>query len=147
MDGTMHDDIHAWLASHAAAWNANDVAGLFHGAHQGLHWINVVGMHWQGLEAARHAHEVFFRVMFNNVSLTLEGVESIVAVGSDMRICVARWALGDYSTPIGDRIIGERNRMTLVFSGTGTELQLCHVANIRIDANAAAHDPAARAVS
>jgi hypothetical protein len=54
-----------------------------------------------------------------------------------------RWALGDYSVPTGQRIVGERNRMTLVFTGEGDTLTLHHVANNRIDEQAAAHDPAA----
>jgi len=135
-------DIEAWVHGHCAAWNANDVDGLFAGASPDMHWVNVVGMHWQGRNAALHAHRVFFQIMFRDVPLTLEAIESIVDTGHG-RVAVARWALGDYTVPTGERVVGERNRMTLVFTGGGDTLTLHHVANIRIDEQAAAHDPAA----
>jgi uncharacterized protein (TIGR02246 family) len=135
-------DIEAWLSGHCAAWNANDVDGLFAGAAPDMHWINVVGMHWRGRDVALHAHRVFFKIMFRDVSLTLETIESIVGTGH-CRVAVVRWALGDYTVPTGQRIVGERNRMTLVFTGEDDTLTLHHVANIRIDEQAAAHDPAA----
>ena len=75
-------------------------------------------MHWQGRDAALHAHRVFFAIMFRDVSLTLEAIESIVGTGH-CRVAVVRWALGDYTVLTGERIVGERNRMTLVFTGEG----------------------------
>jgi uncharacterized protein (TIGR02246 family) len=139
---TDHADIQTWLDQHAAAWNANDVPGMYTRAAPDLHWVNVVGMHWRGLPAVIHAHEVFFSIMFHDVSNTLLGVDSIVEIAPDVRICVARWVLGDYTTPSGDRIVAETNRMTLVFTGRDDGLLLRHVANLRIDADAARHDPA-----
>jgi len=135
-------DIEAWLSAHCAAWNANDVDGLFDGAAPDMHWVNVVGMHWRGRDAALHAHRVFFEIMFRDVPLILEAIESIVDTGA-CRIAVIRWSLGDYTAPTGQRTVGERNRMTLVFTGECDALTLHHVANIRIDEQAAAHDPAA----
>ena len=137
-----HADIHAWLDQHAAAWNANDVAAMYARAAPDLHWINVVGMHWKGLPAVIHAHEVFFAIMFHDVPLTLLGVDSVVEIAPEFRVCVARWVLGDYTTPSGQTVVAETNRMTLVFSGRDDGLQLRHVANIRIDPDAARHDPA-----
>lgn len=134
-------DIAAWLAAHRDAWNADDVPAMFAAAAPDLHWVNVVGMHWQGAAAVVAAHEAFFRIMFGGVRLDLVGVESIVALDADTRVAVVRWALGDYATPGGETIRGEQDRMTLVFSGRGGGLRLRHVANVRIDANAAPHDP------
>ncbi|MEY2884694.1 MAG: hypothetical protein RL490_2418 [Pseudomonadota bacterium] len=138
---TANTDIAHWLAEHTAAWNGNDVPAMFARASPDLHWVNVVGMHWQGHNDTVTAHEIFFRLMFDDVPLTLLGIESIVAITSDVRICVARWRLGEYTTPEGHVVSDETNRMTLVFSGAGDGLQLRHVANLRIDANAAPHDP------
>jgi len=107
-----------------------------------LHWVNVVGMHWKGLPAVIHAHDVFFALMFRDVPLTLLGVDSITGIAPTIRVCVARWVLGDYTTPSGQRVVAETNRMTLVFSGQDEGLLLRHVANIRIDPDAARHDPA-----
>lgn len=138
---TADADIAAWLAEHAAAWNANDVPAMFARSSPDLHWINVVGMHWQGRDAVTEAHRIFLRIMFNDVPLTLLGLDSIVPLGNGTRIAVARWRLGAYATPEGHRIADETTRMTLVFTGADATLQLRHVANLRIDANAAPHDP------
>jgi uncharacterized protein (TIGR02246 family) len=138
---TADADIVAWLAEHEAAWNANDVPAMFARSSADLHWINVVGMHWQGREATIKAHQIFFNIMFNDVPMAYLGLDSIVPLGDDTRIAVARWRLGDYTTPEGHRIANETNRMTLVFTGSDESLQLRHVANLRIDANAAPHDP------
>lgn len=138
---TVDTDITAWLAQHEAAWNANDVPAMFARASQDLHWVNVVGMHWQGRDAVIKAHQIFFNIMFNDVPMTFLGLDSIVPLGNGTRIAVARWQLGEYTTPEGHKVANETNRMTLVFTGAGETLQLRHVANLRIDANAAPHDP------
>lgn len=143
MTDDRHPDIIAWVHGHRDAWNRNDVSGMFVGAAEDMHWVNVVGMHWRGLAAAVHAHEVFFAIMFRDVALTLEGIESIAELPGGARVAVVCWALGDYRTPPGELVQGERNRMTMVFSGSGDTLTLHHIANIRIDAAAAPHDPAA----
>lgn len=140
---TRHLDILAWVRGHCEAWNRNDVRGMFVSTSPDMHWVNVVGMHWRGRDAAIHAHEVFFAAMFRDVALTLEGVESIVSLPDGARVAVVRWALGDYRTPPGEPIQGERNRMTMLFSGAGDTLTVHHIANIRIDEAAAAHDPVA----
>ncbi|PZQ59939.1 MAG: hypothetical protein DI570_15265 [Phenylobacterium zucineum] len=136
-----HADVAAWLRAHRDAWNADDVPAMFASVSPDLHWVNVVGMHWQGEAAVVAAHQAFFKVMFEGVRLDLVAIESVVVLDADTRIAVVEWALGDYTTPGGERIRAERNRMTLVFSGQGVTLQLRHVANVRIDAAAAAHDP------
>ncbi len=138
-----HDDIRRWLERHRDAWNADDVDALFIDAAPDLHWVNVVGMHWQGLQPSTAAHRALFAIMFNGVSLTLVAIESVVAIGSEVRIAVVRWHLGDYVVPTGETIRDEENRMTLIFSGTGDTLRLRHVANVRIDRVAAKHDPVA----
>jgi uncharacterized protein (TIGR02246 family) len=138
---TADDDIATWLAEHAAAWNANDVPAMFARTAPDLHWVNVVGMHWQGRDAVIKAHQIFFEIMFNDVPITYLGLDSVVSLGSGTRITVARWHLGDYTTPEGHRVANETNRMTLVFTGANETLELRHVANLRIDANAAPHDP------
>ncbi|WP_294329923.1 SgcJ/EcaC family oxidoreductase [uncultured Sphingomonas sp.] len=134
-------DIATWLDEHEAAWNANDVPAMFARSSPDLQWVNVVGMHWQGRDAVIQAHQIFFNIMFNDVPISLLGLDSIVRLGDGTRIAVARWRLGDYATPQGHRVTDEANRMTLVFSGKNETLQLRHVANLRIDANAAPHDP------
>jgi len=134
-------DIVAWLETHRRAWNEDDVPGMFCAAADDLHWVNVVGMHWQGRDASLAAHVAFFRQMFAGVPLTLASIESVTPVGESVRVVVVRWLVGDYVVPTGHVIAGEENRMSLVFSGSDETLRLRHVANVRIDPIAAAHDP------
>lgn len=138
-------DIRDWLERHCRAWNDDDVAAMFEAAAPDLHWVNVVGMHWQGRDQALAAHRAFFARMFAGVPLRLVVIESITAITAEVRIAVVRWQLGSYVVPSGETIEDEENRMTLVFSGADERLQLRHVANVRIDAMAARHDPVAGA--
>lgn len=140
-----HADIAAWLEQHTRAWNADDPAAMFERAAPDLHWVNVVGMHWQGRDQALVAHRAFFARMFAGVPLHLVSIESVTAITEMVRIAVVRWRLGAYTIPSGVEISDEQNRMTLVFSGAGDALQLRHVANVRIDPDAAPHDPVHRA--
>lgn len=136
-----HADIAAWLDRHARSWNADDVAAMFEDTAPDLHWINVVGMHWQGRDQALAAHQAFFARMFAGVPLSRVAIESITAITDAVRIAVVHWCLGTYTIPSGEVISNEQNRMTLVFSGAGDALRLRHVANVRIDPHAAPHDP------
>lgn len=122
-------------------WNACDIEAMFATADEDLHWVNVVGMHWQGRAAARHAHEVFFALMFRGVPLRLEAVEHSAVLPGGLRLIVARWALGAYRTPAGEPRPASQNRMTLLALPGPGGLRLRHVANIEVDPRAAPHDP------
>ena len=125
-------------------WNASDMEAMFAEASEDLHWVNVVGMHWQGRDAACHAHEVFFELMFRGVPLRLEAVEHADVLPGGVHLIVARWALGAYRTPAGEPRPPSQNRMTLLAVPGPRGLRLRHVANIEVDPRAAPHDPALR---
>lgn len=122
-------------------WNRNDIAGMFAVTTPDIHWVNVVGMHWQGQAAAQHAHRVFFDIMFHDCPLALEAIESIVPLPGGGAITVWRWAQGAYRTPDGHSVPPHHSRMTLVLVPSGAGLAIAHVANIVIDPAAAANDP------
>lgn len=123
-------------------WNRADVDAMFADAHPDLHWVNVVGMHWHGRAAVRHAHAVFFERMFRGVPLTLEAVESDRTLPGGVRLIVVRWLLGAFRTPAGDLRPAAQNRMTVVAVPGPSGLQIVHAANIEVDPHAAPHDPA-----
>lgn len=125
-------------------WNAADLDAMFATASPDLHWVNVVGMHWQGREAAKHAHVVFFDQMFRGVPLALEAVEHAAVLPGGVHLIVARWALGAYRTPPGEQRPASQNRMTLLAVPGPQGLQLRHVSNVEVDPRAAPHDPALR---
>ena len=122
-------------------WNASDIDAMFAGADEQLHWVNVVGMHWRDLQASKHAHDVFFALMFRGVPLRLEAVEHSDVLPGGVRLIVARWALGAYRTPAGEPRPASQNRMTLIALPGRDGLRLRHVANIEVDPRAAPHDP------
>src|SRR4051812_24053367 len=69
--------VRALLDQHVAAWTAGDAKLMFAAATDDIHWVNVVGMHWQGKSDVERAHEVYFTTIFRGVSMALEEVESI----------------------------------------------------------------------
>ncbi len=122
-------------------WNRNDIAGMFAVTTPDVHWVNVVGMHWQGQAAARHAHQVFFDLMFHDCALALEAIESIMPLPGGGAVTVWRWAQGGYRTPDGQSVPPHHSRMSVVLVPADDRLAIAHVANNAIDAVAAPHDP------
>jgi uncharacterized protein (TIGR02246 family) len=137
-------EVAALLQNMQDSWNASDLDAMFATATDDLHWVNVVGMHWQGRAQAKQAHVVFFEQMFRGVPLALEAVEHAAVLPGGVHLIVARWALGAYRTPPGEPRPASLNRMTLLAVPGPQGLQLRHVANVEVDPHAAPHDPALR---
>lgn len=125
--------VSALLAEYQAAWNAGDAARMFRLATDDIHWVNIVGMHWQGKAQAELAHRIYLEIMFKGVPLTLEEVESIVPVGSEALAVVARWDMGAFTTPDGHTVPPSKDRMSLVLQRTANGLRIAHGANVQID--------------
>ncbi len=122
-------------------WNASDMDAMFAVATPDIHWVNVVGMHWQGHVDVKQAHAVFFDLMFRGVPLSLEAVEHVKTLPGGTRIIVVRWALGAYTTPARELRPASLERMTIVAVPGPVGLLISHVANIEIDQRAAPHNP------
>jgi len=133
--------VRALLDEHVAAWAAADAARMFASATDDVHWVNVVGMHWQGKRAVERAHDVYLTTIFKGVPMILEEVESIVPIGADTLAVVARFDVGGYTTPGGFKAPASKDRMSLVLLRTRRGLKVAHVANIQIVAAAAAQNP------
>ena len=123
------------------SWNASDIELMFSTATPDIHWVNVVGMHWQGLEAVKKAHQVYFDVMFRGVPLKLEAVESVKRLPGGVVVTVVRWHLGNFRTPSGQDRGETLNRMSILAVPAAEGLRISHVANIEIDTHAAAFNP------
>lgn len=123
------------------SWNAADMDAMFAIATPDIHWVNVVGMHWQGLVAVKTAHAIFFNIMFRGVPLRLEAIESLKTLESGVLIIVVRWLLGAYVTPGGERRPASGNRMSIIVVPSPEGLRISHVANIEIVEQAQAHNP------
>ncbi|WP_372706816.1 SgcJ/EcaC family oxidoreductase [Brevundimonas sp.] len=133
--------VRALLDQHAAGWAVGDVDAMFAMATDDVHWINIVGMHWQGKAEVIQAYRFFLATMLKGVPLTLEAVESVTPVGDDVLVVVSRWLVGAFSPPDGSRIPAASDRLTMVLRRTPEGLKLAHGANVQIDAAAAPFDP------
>jgi len=129
------------LSEYQAAWNAGDAARMFRLATEDIHWVNIVGMHWQGKDQAELAHRIYLEMMFKGVPLALEEVESVVPVGAGALSVVARWNMGAFTTPAGDTVPPSKDRMSLVLLRTAEGLRIAHGANVQIDPAAQQFDP------
>lgn len=134
--------VSALLVEYQAAWNAGDAARMFRLATDDVHWVNIVGMHWQGKAQAELAHRIYLEMMFKDVPLTLEQVESVVPIGADALAVVGRWNMGAFTTPDGNAVPPSKDRMSLVLQRTADGLRIAHGANVQIDQVAQQFDPA-----
>ena len=130
--------------AYEAAWNAADMTALAALNAPEVHWVNVVGMHWQGFGDVARAHEIFCQSMFKDAPIRLEAVESHVPLADGVSVAVVRWAMAAFQAPDGRAFPAVRSRMTLVLVPRGEDLAIAHGANINIDPLAEPHDPMRR---
>ena len=128
---------------YAAAWNASDMDAMATFYARDVHWVNIVGMHWQGKAQVDQAHRAYFDIMFKGVALTLEEIESVAALPGGGVIAVIRWAVGAFKTPFGQQVPPSRDRMSLVLIPDGDDFVIAHGANVQIDEMAQRSDPIA----
>ncbi|RYF06109.1 MAG: SgcJ/EcaC family oxidoreductase [Oxalobacteraceae bacterium] len=126
---------------YAAAWNASDMDAMAKLYADDVHWVNIVGMHWQGKVQVDQAHRAYFDLMFKGVPLTLEAVESVVALPGGAVVAVIRWAVGAFKTPLGEQMPPSRDRMSLVLTPRANELVIAHGSNVQINEQAQRFDP------
>ena len=63
------DAIRTVLIEYQHAWNNHDMTALEELFTDDAHWVNIVGMHWQGKAAIIKAHSVFHRTIFQKTEL------------------------------------------------------------------------------
>ena len=134
----VQDVLDRWVA----AWNAADTAAMSALFREDAHWINVVGMHWQGRAEIEHAHRINFDLMFKGVPQSLEAVESITPIAGGAVSVVVRWSMGAFTTPDGHRNPPSRDRMSLALAPGGDGFVIVHGANVTILEAAQRFDPA-----
>ena len=132
------------IGAYEAAWNAADMTALAALNTADVHWVNVVGMHWQGFGDVARAHEIFCMSMFRDAPIRFEAIESHVYLSEGVSVAVVRWAMAAFEAPDGRAFPATRSRMTLVLVPRGDDLAIAHGANINIDPIAEPHDPIRR---
>ena len=87
------DPVERLARAYEAAWNAADMTALAALNAPEVHWVNVVGMHWQGFDDVAKAHEIFCQSMFKDAPIQFEAVESHVPLPGGAFVAVVRWAM------------------------------------------------------
>lgn len=131
--------LNAWVD----AWNREDLDAMFALFTPDAHWVNIVGMHWQGRDAVETAHRVYFEIMFRGVKQKLIATESIMPLPEGGAVVVARLAVDAFRQPNGLVKPPSEDRLTLVMVPRGNDLAIVHGANVAIVAEAQQHDPMA----
>jgi len=129
--------------AYAAAWNASDMDAMAALYTDDVHWVNIVGMHWQGKRQVDQAHRAYLELMFKGVPLSMQEIESIVPLPSGGAVAVIRWTVGAFKTPTGQLVPPSRDRMSLMLVPAGERLLIAHGANVQIDEMAQNSDPIA----
>jgi uncharacterized protein (TIGR02246 family) len=132
--------LRAWIDG----WNADDLDAMFALFTPDAHWVNVVGMHWQGRAAVEQAHRAYFDLMFRGVKQRLLEIESLTPLPGGSVIVVSRIAIGAFRQPNGVVKPPSEDRLTLVMVPRGDGLAIAHGANIAIVPEAQQHDPMRR---
>ncbi|MGW8280180.1 SgcJ/EcaC family oxidoreductase [Sphingomonas aurantiaca] len=141
MLNTTADKVRRLAERYADAWNASDMDAMAKLYADDVHWVNIVGMHWQGKAQVDQAQRVYFGIMFKGVPLMLEAVESAVALPGGAVVTVLRWTIGAFKTPFGEQMPPSRDRMSLVLIPQADELVIAHGSNVQINEQAQKSDP------
>jgi uncharacterized protein (TIGR02246 family) len=122
------------------AWNAHEMKALEGLFYADAEFINVVGMHWRGRPAIVAAHETFHATIFKNVGMKTDAI-AIRPLGPDIAIAVVTQTQNAFTTPSGEVVPKHQNKLSYVFTKRAGEWKIAHAQNVRIDTEAAQHDP------
>lgn len=134
------DAIRTVLIEYQHAWNNHDMTALEELFTDDAHWVNIVGMHWQGKAAIIKAHSVFHRTIFQKTELTF-GDMGIRAITPDVAAAVVTAKVGTFRTPDGAERPSADNRISFVLTKRDGTWRIAHGHNTVIDAAAQPFDP------
>lgn len=122
------------------SWNRHDMNAYASLLTDDVHWVNIVGMWWQGKQDVRAAHEAFHQTIFRGVSIHVEQV-SVRQVTTDIAVAVCTESKDAFTTPSGQTHPPSRDRLSLILRKMGKQWLICHGHNTEIDPAAAQHNP------
>jgi uncharacterized protein (TIGR02246 family) len=122
------------------AWNSHDMKALGGLFREDAEFINVVGMHWRGRADIVAAHAAFHETMFKDTRLTTDAI-TLRPIGADVAVAVVTYTQDSFTTPSGQVMPKTQTKLSYVFAKTAGEWKIAHGQNVRIDAEAVAHDP------
>lgn len=128
------------LADYDAAWNSHNMKALDEVFREDAEFINVVGMHWRGRPAIIAAHAAFHATIFKDVGMKTDEI-ALRPLGADIVIAVVTQTQDTFTTPSGEVVQKHQNKLSYVFTKAGGDWRIAHGQNVRIDDEAAKHDP------
>ena len=128
------------LADYDTAWNTHNMKVLDQVFREDAEFINVVGMHWRGQADIIAAHAAYHATVFKNNGMKTDAI-ALRPLGADVAIAVVTQTQDAFTTPGGEFVKQHQNKPSYVFTKTGGEWRIAHGQNVRIDAEAAQHDP------
>lgn len=137
----LEDQVRHVADAYGSAWNASDMDAMAALYTDDVHWVNIVGMHWQGKAQVDRAHRAYFEAMFRDVPIALQAIESVRPLPGGGAIAVLRWSVAAYRSPGGTQMPPSRNRMSLTLVPQGDRLLIAHGANIEINEAAQRSNP------
>lgn len=138
---TLDEQVRRVAEAYGLAWNAADMDAMAALYADDVHWVNIVGMHWQGKAQVDRAHRAYFEAMFRGVPIELQEIESVTPLPGGGAIAVLRWSVAAYRSPNGTQMPPSRNRMSLTLVPQGGRLVIAHGANIEINEAAQTSNP------
>jgi uncharacterized protein (TIGR02246 family) len=134
------DAIRAVLIGYQDAWNGHDMTALEELFTGDAHWINIVGMHWQGKAAIIKAHSVFHRTIFRKTELTFGHIE-VRAISPGVAAAVVTAKVSAFKTPDGAVRPSADNRLSFILMKRDGTWRIAHGHNTVIDPTAEPFDP------
>ena len=117
------------------AWNRHDMKAYAELLTEDVHWVNIVGMWWQGKANVYKAHEAFHATIFRNVSVRIDHV-SVRKLTPDVAAAVCTESVDAFTTPSGQARPKSQDRLSLILRKTAERWLICHAHNVVIDAEA-----------
>lgn len=128
------------FTDYETAWNSHDMKAFVKLFRDDAEAINVVGMHWRGKAAIEKSHTIYHEILFKNHSIKTDDVQ-IRSLGHGHAIAVVTTTNDAFTTPDGAIMSKAQNRQTYVLTKGEDGWKVVHFHNVRVDAEAAKHDP------
>jgi uncharacterized protein (TIGR02246 family) len=128
------------FSDYEAAWNSHNMKSLTKLFRDDAEAINVVGMYWRGIAAIEKSHTVYHEILFKNHNIKTDDVQ-IRSLGHGHVIAVVTTTNDAFTTPDGHTMTKAQNRQTFVLTKGDDGWKVSHFHNVRVDADAAKHDP------
>ena len=135
--------IRAVIDRQVEAWNRHDMCAFVADATPDLHWVNIVGLHWQGRDTVHRAMAMQHEAIFSRSRMLAPKMVQLRRIAPDVVIAVRDSQIeGAGLTSRGTPYPDGGNILTLVFVKTDMGWRICHGHNTSVNREAVRRDPA-----